>query len=66
MKTLTKAEQLKMVKAQRLITEALFLLNSVDQTNHEFRNSSNRNILFNRMDGAKDIVDDIANEIKPV
>lgn len=66
MKTLTKAEQLKMVKAQRLITEALFLLNSVDQTNKEFRNSSNRNILFNRMDGAKDIVDDIANEIKPV
>lgn len=63
MKTLTKKEQQKIIKAQSLITEAIFLLNSVDQTNYEFRNDSNRIALFNRIDGAKDIVDGIANTI---
>lgn len=63
MKTLTKSEQKKIIKAQTLITKAVFLLNSVDQTNEEFRYDGNRNILFSRIDGAKDIIDGIANEI---
>lgn len=64
MKTLTKAEQKKMIKAQTLITEALFLLNSIDQSNEEFRYDGNRNILFSRLDGAKSIVDGIADAVK--
>jgi hypothetical protein len=66
MKTLTKAEQKKIIKAVNLINEALLLLNNVDQSNSEFRYDGNRNALFSRLDGAKDIVYDIANGIKPI
>lgn len=62
--TLTKKEQAKIIKAKKLIDEALLVLNYVDNSNESFRYDGNRNFLFNRLDGVRSIVDELAENIK--
>lgn len=64
MTTLTTSEIKKITKAQKLMAEALELLNSVDRSNNEFRYSSNKNTLVNSAALAIGIVEDILNEKK--
>ena len=59
MKTLTKSEATKIAKAKELISKAIELLNSVNSTNQEFKYDGNTNSLFNRLQGAKDIIEEL-------
>ena len=60
---LTKKEQVKIIKAKKLIDEALLLINGVRSSNENFMYDGNTNSLIYRLDGSRNMVDDIVNDL---